>query len=415
VRALATYMLFDLNNQLRRVPGNTTARADLAEKAQGYLDSLAGTPGASRELRLETAQGLLQLAEIQGSPLQRNLGKDTAAKENFLKVIAIVSDVRKASGDAPVIAVTEARANAILSMIAFFNDSDPEVSAKYGEASRAALDRVAAAERDASWRRAEKDWSRAQMERFQGNEEFDALVAQADRHDAMINAWPADERQGDAVAIEHAWALYNRGVAAMLSGKPADGYPLMRQAHDVLAGAEQRDPGNPDLLYQIAWAGADGYAAAANIDKQIEAEDLLQSAQRAARRLVEIADKDDSASVLAYMVAESYAQHLGNVGRFAEAIAEQKRILASRIADMDETSSGTHAAWSELMLGQIARQAGDRELTCTSYINAEARFAKADAAGRLIEYYKSFLPGLRANIAVCRSGGPISAMRPLKQ
>lgn len=414
VRALAAYMLFDLNEQLRAVPGNTTARADLAAKAQTYLDALSATPGASRALQLETAQGLIKLAEIQGSPLQRNLGSDLSAKPNLEKALAMLAALRAESGDAPAIAVSEARANAILSLIAFFNDSDPEASARHGEAGKAALTRVPEADRDASWRMVEVALSRSDMERFQGNEEHDALQAAGERHAALIDTWPEAERQTPAAAIERAWGRYNRALAISFKGDDAAAYPLLREAHDALAEAERADPNNPDLLYQIGWAGADAYAAAARIDKQVEAEDVLMSAQRASRRLVEIADQDDSASVLAYMVSETWAQHLGNVGRHAEAIAEQKRILAARIADMDETSSGTHAAWSELMLGQIARQAGDRALTCTSYINAEARFAKADAAGRLIEYYRAFLPGLRANIAVCNDGRALSAMRPLR-
>ncbi len=415
VRALATYLLFDLNEQLRTVPGNTTARADLAEKAQAYLDALAATQGASSELKLETAQGLIKLAEIQGSPLQRNLAQDLSAKENLQKALGILAELRAKNGDAAANAVAEARVNAILSLIAFFNDSDADASAKLGEAGKAALARVPADKRDAAWREAERNLSRADMERFQGNEEFDALLAAGERHSALVDSWPAAEQQGASAVIERAWGLYNRGLAMSFKGDDAGGYSVMRQAHDALAAAERNDTGNPDLLYQIAWAGADAYAAAARIDLQEEAEDLLTSAQDASRRLVEIADRDDSASVLGYMVAETWAQHLGNVGRHAEAIAEQKRIFAARIADMDETSSGTHAAWSELMLGQIARQAGDRKLACNSYIGAEARFAKADAAGRLIEYYKAFLPGLRVNIAVCRSGGPISAMQPLRQ
>jgi serine/threonine-protein kinase len=189
--------------------------------------------------------------------------------------------------------------------------------------------------------------------------------------------------------------------------REAEGYPAMRAAHDALVAIEARAPGNPDLLYQIAWAGADAYAAAARMGKEVEAEDLLTSAQAMARRLVEIADKDDSAIVLGYMVAEAYSQHLGNVGRFDEAIAEQKRILAMRLAEMDETSSGAHAGWSELLLGQIAKQAGDRVLACQSYIGAEARFAKADVAGRLTEFHRDFLPGLRAFIESCGNGTPL--------
>jgi len=414
VRALATYLLFDLNEQLRSVPGNTTARADLAARAQTYLDTLAGSPNASRELKLETAQGLIKLAEIQGSPLQRNLGSDISAKDNLQKALAILADLRAQGVDTAANAVSEARASAILSLIAFFHDSDPEVSAKHGEAGRAALARVTAGERDVAWRQAEIALSRADMERFQGNEEVDALLAAGAAHAALVDGWPAEEQQTPQAAIERAWGLYNRGLALSLKGDEAGGYPVMRQAHEALAAAERADPGDPDLLYQMAWAGADAYAAAARIDLHIEAEDLLTSAQRASRRLVEIADRDDSAGVLGYMVAETWAQHLGNVGRHAEAIAEQRRILAARITDMDETSSGTHAAWSELMLGQIAKQAGERQLACTSYAGAEARFLKAEAAGRLIEYYRAFLPGLRAILDACDAGTPVSKFPRLR-
>ena len=414
VRALANYMLFDLNEQLRTVPGNTTARADLAEKAQTYLDALSQSAGEDRALMIETVRGLVKLAEIQGSPLQRNLGKDLPAKANLEKAALMLAGIRQTSGDGPEIAVTEARINAILSLIAFYNDSDPEKALALVEAGRAALDRVDAADRDREWRLAEQDLSRADMERFGGGGEYEALITAAGRHEAIIDTWPADEQEGDAAAIERAWALYNRGLAWSLMERDAEGYPAMRAAHDVFAAAAQRYPGNPDLLFQIGWIGADAYSSAARIDKQIEAEDLLFSAQSSARRLVEIADKDDSASVMAYMVAETYSQHLGNVGRFEEAIAEQKRILAERIADMDETSSGVHAGWSELILGQIARQAGDRGLACQSYAGAEARFARAEAAGRLIEFHREFLPGLRSFIVKCGDGTPLKDFGPIR-
>lgn len=414
VRKLANYMLFDLDEQLRVVPGNTTARADLATEAQGYLDALSQSAGQDRALLIETARGIVKLAEIQGSPLQRNLGQDLSAKANLETAARMLADIRKASGDEPAIAVTEARIGAILSLISFYNDSDAEKALAQVAAGREALARVEAGDRDAAWRLAEKDLNRADMERFAGNEEFDALIAATQRHEAMIEVWPSPEKESDQAAVERAWALYNRGLAWSLMGRDAEGYPAMREAHDALVESERRDTGNPDLLYQIGWMGADAYSAAARIDKQAEAEDLLFSAQAAARRLTAIADKDDSASVMAYMIAETYAQHLGNVGRFDEAIAEQSRILAARIADMDETSSGVHAGWSELMLGQIAKQAGDRALACQSFIGAEARLAKADAAGRLMAFHKAFMPGLQARIAICRAGGPLSSMAPLQ-
>jgi serine/threonine-protein kinase len=99
VRELANYLLFDLNEQLRSIPGNTTARASLAEKAQTYLDALVTTPNASRQLRIETARGLVRLAEIQASPLERNLGLNRFATENLQKARTMLAGVRKEFGE----------------------------------------------------------------------------------------------------------------------------------------------------------------------------------------------------------------------------------------------------------------------------------------------------------------------------
>ena len=412
VRELANYLLFDLNEQLRSIPGNTTARASLAEKAQSYLDALVTTPNASRALRIETAKGLVRLAEIQASPLERNLGLDRFATENLQKARTTLAGVREEFGDAPEIAISEGQIEAIASLIAFYKDTDPAASLKQLEAGKAAIARVPEASRDRSWRVAQRDLSRAEMERHTANEEFDALVTSADAHDAIVNAWPAEEQGGEAAAIEHAYALYNRGLAWHLMDRDTDGYPAMRAAHDVLVAAERNAPGNTFLLYMIGWSGADAYASGAKLGKAVEAEDLLVSAQRASKKLVAIEDRDESARVMNIMVGETYAQHLGNVGRYAEAIAEQKRIVAAKIADMDETSSGADAGWGELILGQIAQKAGDRALTCESYISAEARFTKADAMGRLVAFHQAFLPGLRANIVICARGG--STFGPLR-
>ncbi len=128
---------------------------------------------------------------------------------------------------------------------------------------------------------------------------------------------------------------------------------------------------------------------------------------------MQIEDRDESARVLNVMVGETYAQHLANVGRFKEAIAEQQRIVADKIASMDATSSGRMQD-GELILGTIAKQAGERTLACESYTSAEARFAKAAMEGRLVAFHEAFLPGLRAAISMCKAGRPLSEFKPLR-
>ncbi len=68
VRTLAKSMMFDVYDKIDLVPGATRAKVELADAAQTYLDSLAADPSASRDLQIETANGLLRLSEIQGQP-----------------------------------------------------------------------------------------------------------------------------------------------------------------------------------------------------------------------------------------------------------------------------------------------------------------------------------------------------------
>lgn len=415
VRALANYLLFDLNDQLRKVPGNTTARADLTMKAQSYLDTLSKTSDTSPALQLDTARGLIRLAEIQGSPLQRNLGFTGEARANLDRANTILVSLQKTSGDSQEIATAQARIDAILSLLEVYKYTNVEKARAIHASGVAALDRVPLNSRNRAWRLAQRDLARAEIERYAANEGYGELVKAADRYDAMINAWPADERASEDASLEHAYALYNRGLAWSLMDREAEGYPAMRLAHDVFAEAQTKNPNDADLLYLIGWIGSDAYAAAARINKEVEAGDLLTSAQHAVDRLATIEDRDDSAQVLRYSVSEAHAQHLGNVGRFDEAIAEQQHIVDMRLTDEDETSSGADVAWSQMILGQIARQAGRRELACSSYVKAEERFSKADDAGRLIEFHKAFLPGLRAHIVRCQNGTPLSQFGPLRQ
>ncbi len=113
-------------------------------------------------------------------------------------------------------------------------------------------------------------------------------------------------------------------------------------------------------------------------------------------------------------LGEIYSPHLANIGRFKEAIAEQQRIIDSHIANMDATSSGADAGWSEMILWLIGKEASDRALACKSFESAEAGFTKEDAAGRLIAFHQAFLPGLRTSLELCRAGRPLKGFGPLR-
>jgi eukaryotic-like serine/threonine-protein kinase len=413
VRSLATYMLFDLNDRLRRVPGNTAARADLANRAQAYLDELAASSVASRDVEMETVLGFIQLAEIQGSPLDRNLGMIDEAKANLEKARSLIDRIRGEHGDAPDLQVASARIEASAAMIAFHQEGKADTARPLIENAQATLEAVPASARDEAWHRARRDVGRIGLEFLLVNEEMAAIPAAVARHRQAALAWPAPMRAGDAPLIEQAVADYYEGLASTYTPREAEAYPLLKRATEALIAAEQRRTNDPDLLYWIGWAGAEAHGSASRLGRASDAEPLLVAARGAATRLGTVTDDDRSARTLSRTVDEAYAIYLADTGRGSEAITIQRGIIDSRLRANGADPEGVHAAnlaYSEMMLGVIARKSGNRDLACQSWESANRHFARAERDGALVGFHAAFLPGLRRNLQACEAARPLSAM-----
>lgn len=89
-RGTARYLLFTLYEQLAAHPNTLALRRDVAATAQHYLDRLAQSKSTIPEERLEAAQGLLRLADVEGSPRLANLGRPAAARQNIERALAIL-------------------------------------------------------------------------------------------------------------------------------------------------------------------------------------------------------------------------------------------------------------------------------------------------------------------------------------
>jgi serine/threonine-protein kinase len=408
VRQLANYLLFDLNDQLRRVPGNTLARADLALKAQGYLDALSRAEGASRDVRMETALGYLRLAEIENSPVNRNLGLTEEARGNLQRARDVLAAVEAQPVSLDVIAL-RARVDATDSLIAFYEETNEEQARALLDGATASLEAVASAERSSVWRLARRDVSRAEMEFLSDNEQMTELKTAADAHDALVDAWPQGMPEA-AAAEERALAQWYRGLSFTYTDNDAGAYPELVKAFDAFVAAEKARSSDPDLLYWIGWSGLEAYAAGQRIGENPEA--LLTESVEAAKRLVAIEDRDESAKRLNIAAGETYAQHLSNTDRHPEAIAEQRRIVEVKRAA--KPAPDADLAWSEMILGLIARKAGNRALACETWTTANDHFTPVEQAGQLIAFHAAFLPGLRTNVDVCKAGKPLSAFVPLR-
>jgi len=88
VRKMARTFIFDFNDELQRVPGNTKATALLVSTASEYLENLARSAGNDRGLLLELAQAYERLATVQGAS-SINLNQRTAALDSRRRALEI--------------------------------------------------------------------------------------------------------------------------------------------------------------------------------------------------------------------------------------------------------------------------------------------------------------------------------------
>ncbi|MGE3182959.1 MAG: serine/threonine-protein kinase, partial [Phycisphaerae bacterium] len=93
VRALAHTFVFELDDQIRELPGSTTARLWATSTALDYLDRLAADARADASLRTELGQGYRRVGQILGQPGHANLGKFDDAYVSLTKGRDLLRDV----------------------------------------------------------------------------------------------------------------------------------------------------------------------------------------------------------------------------------------------------------------------------------------------------------------------------------
>lgn len=413
VRALARYMIFDLNDRLAQVAGNTAARADIAAEAQRYLDRLVATPQASDALKRETAHGLIRLARIQGVPSEPNLGQIAQASENLAAADRLLAALPADSAQKTDRALVQVYEGLILLRAEGRQaDAAPRI-----EAANAAVAAIPTADRDGRWIETRRATRKAAMELADVSDHRDRLPALADAMLADMDAWPATMRTSDAADLDRAFVTYYRALHTQLDddlGKAVQAHLAAGRQFDVLLA---KRPNDPALLSLATWNAYDGYATASRAGQEDISARMIVEARENVDRLRAVDDRDLAAARLSFNIREAQAQDLRDRDHFAEAQALQREVVAGRREQATrEPNARTvgSVGFSLAIQGVIAKDAGDRAQACASWREARDVFADLDAKGTIMGFYKSFLPGLTRNVAACEAGKPLSAMGPLK-
>ena len=101
VRQLANTALLEVHDAIRDLPGSTPARRLLVSKGLEYLDRLARDAGDRPDLQRELASAYLKVGDVQGRPLNANLGDSAGALASYRKAVAIYESLGAATSTDP--------------------------------------------------------------------------------------------------------------------------------------------------------------------------------------------------------------------------------------------------------------------------------------------------------------------------
>ena len=94
VRHLANVFLFEMHDEIQKLPGSTAAREKLVRTALDYLNSLAKDAGRDVGLRRELAAAYERVGDVQGSRSESSLGRTDAAMESYRKAVELIDGNR---------------------------------------------------------------------------------------------------------------------------------------------------------------------------------------------------------------------------------------------------------------------------------------------------------------------------------
>lgn len=124
-RAIARSLMFDVYDEVSRVPGAVRARLLLADTAQRYLDSLAADEAANVDVRYEAAQGYFRLAEVIGARTGGgNIGLTERAQQSYVRSRTLLERLHADYPERIDIQASLGRVIAVMADSALFSDGD---------------------------------------------------------------------------------------------------------------------------------------------------------------------------------------------------------------------------------------------------------------------------------------------------
>jgi eukaryotic-like serine/threonine-protein kinase len=416
VRALANFMLFDLDAALETIPGTTRARRDLVGRSQKYLDALAASASGDVGLQVEVARGLTRLGEVQGVPGRAHVGEPAAAKLSLQRAETMLIALSAASPADGALQRDLARAKYLLALAYGGIDNDVNrqlVKAKEAEQHAVNALKLASTGLPTTAELAEVELlllgtRLVQADSFKYNNNHAAAALLQSSEEARMLALPESIKGAMAFEYQSARPAMLLGDSLWYQKKFDEALAAYRRATERMEQGLAKSRNDRRLLN----GALQGYwnMSGALLDVGAPAADALAVIDKGAvlgERLLSLDPDNVDAMRMLGVVINQRALILSKLGRHDEAIAVVEARLASSESRIAKAPDDAERARDPVVilrsLAELFEARGDSEKACRSWRRADAGWQALEKRWTVSALdRKNDVATVRAKVAACR-------------
>lgn len=266
-RALTSFLLNDLTDNLEAVPGTLPAQQKVAETSSKYLDILARSAETAPEVRLEYAKGLIQLAETQTQTGGANLGNPENGLPLYRTSLALLETMASEPGAGTDVLAALADAEAGYGYASGYHKGNYAKAEKYLANAVNRYDLLVKQAPDDAGIALSRVRAHQILLYFQGDDTLNAIAAfdtiETDYTD-ILERFPDEKRAlpnyvsflriSANYALDEWDATSNAAVPIAQKERHAQALDRIERSlklgHDLLAA----EPVHPEHIYQIVWS-----------------------------------------------------------------------------------------------------------------------------------------------------------------
>ncbi len=385
-RSLSQFLIGDVTQALAPLPGSRKIRREIAERANRTLEELSRVPGASPQLRGESATAYSRVGTILTGAVANEAAVSRDANRALTRAIAVLQDLDSATPGGFDLALSLARAQIGRAEFRIQAQNDPAGALRDLDGADRGLAVLAKAHpRSISVANARWDAALARAAALDNQGEFAANLAALRTVVARFPALPLPRDADRVLRIDRGLSFL--ASAEWYTGHLPESFDTYRKAARALA--------DPAFATDARVAARQAYAAynlAAGYSDQGDERAGLAAILPGVAAIERLRNFDDNPATrnMENMVRMAYAANLAGLKRYDAAIAQAQRSIIGRRA-LAALQPNSYAALRTVPVGlrplaETYESAGRRAQACDTMALADREWAKIAAHRKLSDF-----------------------------